>query len=248
MFARCLTICLTICSMTVYDSYAALSLQSNPGLMRYHKGDDVTFIWTFTDKLERIFTIEITYNTDIIVKRLISGQVIIGEKYKDRVTFEELDKSIKLILKDVSDDDVIYGVYKLSFVFVVGGTSSSLNDNKAELYLFGKPTKPVLSGGQRVKEGQYITLMCISSSTSIPIKYQLPLRYTWTRDNINLTTTSSSRHRVNSHQLTITNVMRDDRNHQYTCITGEDGGLSSESDITQIIVLCKYVYLFLSST
>ena len=90
--------------------------------------------------------------------------------------------------------------------------------------------------------------MCISSSTSIPIKYQLPLRYTWTRDNINLTTTSSSRHRVNSHQLTITNVMRDDRNHQYTCITGEDGGLSSESDITQIIVLCKYVYLFLSST
>jgi len=43
-----------------------------------------------------------------------------------------------LILKDVSDDDVIYGVYKLSFVFVVGGTSSSLNDNKAELYLFGK--------------------------------------------------------------------------------------------------------------
>ncbi|KAK2139019.1 hypothetical protein LSH36_2124g00010, partial [Paralvinella palmiformis] len=182
-------------------------------------------------------------NTNIIVKRLLSGQVIIDQQYKDRVTFDVLDKSIKLILKDVSDDDVIYGVYKLRVVFVVGGTSSLLYDNKAELYLFGKPTKPVLSGGQRVKEGQDITLMCTSSSTSIPIKYQLPLRYTWTRDNINLTTTSSSRHRVNGHQLTITNVMRDDRNHQYTCITGEDGGLSSESDITQIIVLCKYIYL-----
>ena len=117
---------------------AAVSLRSSPGLMRYHKGDDVTFIWTFTDKLETIFTIEITYNTDIIVKRLANGQVSIDGKYKGRVTFEELDKSIKFILKDVSDDDVIYGVYKLSFVFVVGGTSSSLNDNKAELYLFGK--------------------------------------------------------------------------------------------------------------
>ncbi|KAK2144573.1 hypothetical protein LSH36_745g00003 [Paralvinella palmiformis] len=54
---------LMICSMMLYVSYAAVSLQSSPGLMRYHKGDDVTFIWTFTDKPERIITIEITYNT-----------------------------------------------------------------------------------------------------------------------------------------------------------------------------------------
>ncbi|KAK2139572.1 hypothetical protein LSH36_1715g00004 [Paralvinella palmiformis] len=104
--------------------------------MRYHKGDDVTFIWTFTDIPETIINIDITYNTDIIVRRLISGQVSIDGNYKDRVTFEELDKSIKLILKDVSDDDVIHGVYRLAVVFAVGVTSSSLNDNKAELYLF----------------------------------------------------------------------------------------------------------------
>ncbi|KAK2139288.1 hypothetical protein LSH36_1886g00016, partial [Paralvinella palmiformis] len=87
---------LTICSINVFISYAAVSLQSSPGLMRYHKGDDVTFIWTFTDIPETIIKIDITYNTDTIVRRLISGQVSIGQQYKYRVTFEELDKSIKL--------------------------------------------------------------------------------------------------------------------------------------------------------
>ena len=118
---------------------AAVSLQSSPGLMRHHNGDDVTFSWTFTDKLENILGIEISYNIDVVVvKRLSNGHLTIDDKYKDRVTFNVLDKSIKLILNDVSDDDVINGVYSLEVRYVIGGKLLSIRDNKAEIYLFGK--------------------------------------------------------------------------------------------------------------
>ena len=35
--------------------------------------------------------------------------------------------------------------------------------------------------------------------------------------------------------------MRDDRNHHCTCIAGEDGGLSPESDDVLLRVLCEHL-------
>jgi len=106
--------------------------------MRYRKGDNATFLWTFSFKLSNIPFLQIKYHNSYILIKYNARISVSEAKYKGRVNLFVSEHSIKFVLNDVNKDDVIYGVYYLYTYLVFGTHPVLVTDRSAELYLFGK--------------------------------------------------------------------------------------------------------------
>ena len=128
----------THCECYLYITGAAINFSSTPGLMRYKKGDDVTFTWTLDRTPERFIAINVFYNGVIIIRQIADGTTTPDSKYKGRVSMMATGNTIEMTLTNVNQADVIYGVYKITISVVIGGSLTSVSDDSAELYLFGR--------------------------------------------------------------------------------------------------------------
>ena len=115
----------------------AVSLKSSPGLLRCHKGDDVTFTWILNSKPTLISKVELEYHgVSLILKT--TGATTVNSSYTGRISVTVSDKTIKFVLRNINKDDVKDGLYRLSLQVVEDSVLRDIADDKAELYLFGK--------------------------------------------------------------------------------------------------------------
>ena len=117
---------------------SSVSFDSTPGLKRYQKGDDVLFTWMLDTKPKTFYNIKVTYNNIEIITKGSTGLLSYDSRYTGRASFMASEKTIRLTLNNVNNDDAIYGVYKLTVTVTIDQYLETATDESAKLYLFGK--------------------------------------------------------------------------------------------------------------
>ncbi|XP_046579327.1 uncharacterized protein LOC124286915 [Haliotis rubra] len=87
------------------------------------------------------------------------------------------------------------------------------------------PAKPRITSSTKPLVGENITLICSSTSRSLPQDHNLTMFYNWRRDNTSLL--SGGRHQISGSSLTIREFKRQDMGN-YSCQATEEMGLKSE--------------------
>ncbi|XP_067675838.1 contactin-4-like isoform X2 [Haliotis asinina] len=136
--------------------------------------------------------------------------------YKDRLVYQGniAARNVTFTLSNIQTSDA--GTYTCGN----GGTNSVVQNCGQKLVVLGKPTTPGRPVSTTPVYNQLVTLICSSTSTTVPGDHGLTLAYTWQRDNTDITTASPG----SPYVFTVSS--RD--SHSYRCRARESQGLESE--------------------
>ncbi|XP_060580488.1 CD166 antigen-like, partial [Ruditapes philippinarum] len=139
-------------------------------------------------------------------------------------TAVDRDGDVVLLLPNIQHNDT--GVY----ILTTAGISSKCNC----LYMLGIPRKPTVTVNKTPSVGESAILTCSSTSTTIPSNHSLSLKYSWRVNNIENPAGTKYSYTTSKDKLTVSNILKEDANIQFTCSATEDvtdGYTSNSSEL-----------------
>ncbi|ELU07091.1 hypothetical protein CAPTEDRAFT_206732, partial [Capitella teleta] len=212
-------------------------IQSTPGLVKVHKGDDVDLIWTTTEEITSAVTHHFYHTSSVVENRLMIVQ--------NGFTFplnECLDRGCQHLNGTHTSGIRIPGIStsdaKSKYIINLVGGGINWQNGDAVIYVYEKPNKAQLtSNDDEPEEGDDVRLTCVSTSNSMPEgnRGDVTMTYKWTRNNDQDIDPNDppDRHsfpeEADRRVLKISPVDREDSNVNYKCI-GQEEGSRLESD------------------
>lgn len=161
------------------------------------------------------FGIIVVRNSNINSIFYASGTAIASEdpSYTGRIVFngDTATGQMKFIIKNITEIDA--GLYTAA----LAGAAGSAIYQGPTLYVFGKPTKPLITELSSPIINNNLQLNCSSISTTVPGNHNISISYRWNIDGVNVRN-SSGRYILSGSRVTIQDVQINDTNSIITCI------------------------------
>ncbi|XP_060582487.1 carcinoembryonic antigen-related cell adhesion molecule 6-like [Ruditapes philippinarum] len=138
----------------------------------------------------------------------------------------DTDGTVVVTLPNIQENDTGF------YILTSPGTSLKCNS----LYMLGRgiPKKPTVTVNKTPSVGESAILTCSSTSTTTPSYHSLSLKYSWRVNNIENPTSTKYSYTPSKDKLTVSNILKEDANKQFTCTASEDVTDGYTSNISEL--------------